>query len=147
MKDKGCTASAVAPAISYPSMPIRTPCAHSNAPCSPRARSYPPVLVRTSRPPLILVRTLPTPVHTPCACLYSPPSPRAHLYPSRSPRTLLLLLLLVVVVLMVVVLVVLVVHSFGLIWAHLSVSHTSLVHIIIEKLTFIIQIINLEKNN
>ena len=37
--------------------------------------------------------------------------------------------------------------SLALVWAHLSVSNTSLVHIIIEKLTFIIQIINLEKNN
>jgi hypothetical protein len=29
-------------------------------------------------------------------------------------------------------------RSFGLIWAHLSVSNTSLVHIIIKKLTFMI---------
>jgi hypothetical protein len=38
-------------------------------------------------------------------------------------------------------------RSFGLVWAHLPVSNTRLVNIIIEKLTFIIQIINLEKNN
>jgi hypothetical protein len=37
-------------------------------------------------------------------------------------------------------------RSFVLIWAHLSISNTKLVSIIIKKLTLIIFIINLDKN-
>jgi hypothetical protein len=79
MRDEGRAAPTAAPAMFVPPVLVRTPrapfvpsCARSYSPPSPRARSYPPALVRT-----------------PCARLDAPHSPRARSNPPALVHTLL----------------------------------------------------------